>query len=335
MKKLLFMGFILVNNFSGKSQVVNSPAWMNQWFSAWEWLSETKYGLDSVETPIVYFFDDSLFYTNNKKINADIFKGPPINGKDQIWKSGKHHDSILLPNDQVIRAGLMSFAAPFENNKPFFVMSALPIWEKRSAPGKLISAADLATAVFLHEFSHSQQLAGFGKKVEEIEKRFGSDQFPINDDIIQRVFKKDSDYVRSYRMEVDLFYKALFSRSIDEMKVITKQALTLMNKRQDRFKLSSDVPYALMDDIFLSMEGLGQYSAFQWLTEKAQIENSYNNIVNEFRRDGRIWSQDEGLVMFLLFSRLGKPNWKEDMFGSHPKMIRELLQQAVGMHSSK
>ncbi|MBN4073041.1 DDE-type integrase/transposase/recombinase [Crocinitomix catalasitica] len=84
-----------------------------------------------------------------------------------------------------------------------------------------------------------------------------------------------------------------------------------------------------LDDIFLSMEGLGQYVGVAWLIHPKGGNLPIEVAVKGFRRNGRWWSQDEGLALFLILNRLTNPNWKDDMFGKEPKYIVALLKQTI------
>ena len=304
-------------------------SWLSNWFQAWSILQKV-YDIPSVPAPEMLFFDTANVYTTSafalpdgKRIAGPQFLNEPLN-----WRKGKLGDSLRLPNGEWMPVSLASFAARSEGGMPFFVMSAPAFWEAAHTDPRELTLNQMLTGVFLHEFSHTRQYDGFGKMVDSIESHHA---VPGNmtDDIVQDVFKKDSVYTALFRRETAAFYAAGAAGSVDSAMYWTRQGLSLLDERQARYFTGKNAILKSLDDIFLSLEGLGQYSAYAWLIHPAGARLPAELAIKGFRRNGKQWSQDEGLAMFMALTRITKVSWKENMFSDHPTTVTSLLRKAV------
>ncbi|WP_315822311.1 hypothetical protein [Paraflavitalea speifideaquila] len=128
---------------------------------------------------------------------------------------------------------------------------------------------------------------------------------------------------------MDLFYQAAFAADKEEAIKITREALALLKKRQAAWFIKNHAVLKPLDDIFLTMEGLGQFAGFYWLQLLQGASLPYEKAVEGMRRKRNQWSQEEGLAMFLVLDKLTQPDWENDLFGDHPKNIIVLLEAAV------
>jgi hypothetical protein len=276
------------------------------------------------------FFDTAYVYTTSPFAlpAAETISGPDFLHEPLNWKKGKLGDSLRLPTGEWMAVTLASFAARSEGGMPFFVMSAPAFWEAAHTDPRELTLNQMLTGVFLHEFSHTRQYDGFGKMVDSIERLH---VVPANmtDDIVQDIFKKDSAYTALFRRETAAFYAAGAAGSVDSAVYWTKQGLEWLDERQARYFTGKNASLKALDDIFLSLEGLGQYSAYAWLVHPAGAKLPVDLAIKGFRRNGKQWSQDEGLAMFLALTRITHVNWKATMFSDHPTAITNLLRQAV------
>jgi hypothetical protein len=164
--------------------------------------------------------------------------------------------------------------------------------------------------------------------VDEIDSTYKFDM-PLSDDIVQDHYKKDSVYVKLFHSEVNKLYEAAFAHNEKAARGLVGKALFLLKKRQTKYFKGERAILKELDNIFLSMEGLGQYAAVAWLTHPKGADMPFEKAVNGFRRKGSQWSQEEGLALFLILNRLTKTDWPNDIFGKKPKNIIELLEQAL------
>jgi len=86
-----------------------------------------------------------------------------------------HNDSITLPDNSIISISLLSFAAEIPNqDKSYFVMPLPDFWQQSGVSSNNLGLDNLITGIFIHEFTHSQQMQNFGKRITSNNGRAGS-----------------------------------------------------------------------------------------------------------------------------------------------------------------
>ncbi|MGV0751396.1 hypothetical protein [Empedobacter brevis] len=302
-----------------------------KWFSAWEFVSKEIYKVQEV-TPVEFvFFDDAFVYATSSVTIAkgDDVKGPDLMNLRLRWKKKLHNGSLTLPDKSVIPVNLMSFAAEISdgNNASYFVMPLPDFWKQAGVESKELGIDNLITGVFLHEFSHSQQMQNFGKKISEYEQHNNFD-IDFNDDIVQNLFAKNTAYSEIYKKELDIFYNAVKNDTLDTVSV--KEGMKIMQQRhndffQDKYKNLTEI-----DHFFLTMEGLGQYTMYLWLTHPKGGNIDKEMAVKGVRRGGKWWSQDEGFALFLILDQLeNTKSWAKDMFGNKTESVINLIERLI------
>ena len=132
-----------------------------------------------------------------------------------------------------------------------------------------------------------------------------------------------------YEKESDLLYRAAAEPDDAKARGLARQALALMEARQKRWFTGKDEMWKPYDDLFLSMEGFGQWDAYAWLSDPKGAGLTTDAAREKMRGKRRWWSQEEGLGLFLVIDRF-VPNWAAQAFGSPPALAIDLLRQAVG-----
>ncbi|CAN5702153.1 hypothetical protein BH20ACI4_BH20ACI4_10640 [soil metagenome] len=180
-----------------------------KWFAAWEMVSRDFYKIDRISPVEFVFFDGNYVYSTSdiSVPDGELIDGQKLFDKQLIWKRAAHNGKITLPNRKSVPVGLMSFASELENKNAFFVMPLPGFWKKAGVESKELGLENLVTGVFLHEFSHSQQIQNFGRKISEYEQKYKFET-ELSDDIIQDYFEKDAGYNFVFSEEVKLFYDA-------------------------------------------------------------------------------------------------------------------------------
>jgi len=327
---ILFLSAILNNPvYSLNSNDIPALSSAQKWFSAWEMLSRNIYKLKTYHPVEFVFFDDQFIYSTSviSVPDGEIIEGPSLFNKKFIWKRKEHNGKITLPDKQIVPVGLMSFASPMEGQKSFFVMPPLSFWQTAGVESKEIGIELLVTGVFLHEFSHTQQMQNFGKKMTTYEM---NNKFAVNfsDDIVQDYFDKDSVYENKFREEVSLFYNAAVAADRSGFNNLTTQALQIYNARQANYFTENLKILKEIDDFFLTMEGIGQYSMYAWLIHPKGGNIATDIAVKAVRRGGRSWSQEEGLSLFLVLCKLIKPGrFAASMFGNEAVSVIDLIKK--------
>jgi len=301
----------------------------SKWFSAWKLVSKDIYKIDRIRPVELVFFDDKYVYSTS---DVTIKNGRPVKGCNLFnlnlkWKKALHYDTLTLPDKSVVPISLMSFAAPIpgDSNNAFFVMPLLSFWKKSGVTSKELGLENLITGVFIHEFSHSQQMQNFGKRITDFEQHYHFG-VPFSDDIVQDIFEKDSNYITVYSKEVELFYSVIKNNQVN--KKVLNESLTIMKERQQEYFKGDLTNLVEIDNFFLTMEGLGQYSMYLWL-----INPKGGNIKKEIaiagvRRGKKRWSQDEGFALFLILDQLTKSkDWAREMFGNKTESVIQLINE--------
>lgn len=242
------------------------------------------------------------------------------------WTGTPHKGQIQLPDGHTIDVGVTSFASRVgDTGDRFFVMALPSVWDAAGIP---ISGDHLGlTGVFLHEFSHTRQMGVLQPRFEAASKIYKlPDDF--SDDSIQKHFQNDQAYAAAIEKETDLLYRAAEEPDLAKARALARQALALMEARQERWFVGEAAKLLPYDDIFLTMEGFGQWSAFAWLSEGKGGALTSAAAASKMRGSRRWWSQDEGLALFLVIDRF-LPAWAQRAFGNPPALGIEMLRQAV------
>ena len=83
--------------------------------------------------------------------------------------------------------------------------------------------------------------------------------------------------------------------------------------------------FAELEDLFLTMEGVGQWTAYQVALRGGLPPLDAQNAI---RRGRTRWSQEEGFAAFLLIDAL-VPNWRDRGLKGKPASIVALLSEAA------
>lgn len=240
------------------------------------------------------------------------------------WRGTPHSGTVQLPDGNKIPIGTVSFAAPDPSGRraAFFVMSTPSVWRDKGVKSAL-GLETLMDAVLLHEMAHTRQFEGMSPQLEQLTSKYGLPD-DINDDSLQDAFSGNAAYVRDYEAERDLLFAAAGAPTEVEARKLAGDALALMRARRDRWFTGAAEKWRGLDEVFLTMEGLGQWVAYWWLTAPQGRSLDRATAEREMRRGGKRWTQDEGLALFLVVDRL-VPGWQARVFGEKPAMAEELL----------
>ena len=332
----LFIVLVSVVSVFGQDSTNNSSSDLhfyndvNRWFSGWDLVSRKIFRIKT-STPVEFvFFDEKYVYsTSNVTIpNGEKIKDIKFTGKTLSWKKALHNNSITLPDKQIVQVGLMSFAGEIPNeSKAFFVMPLMSFWEKTRVKSDELGLRNLTTGVFIHEFSHSQQMEAFGKKVSRYEKT-NSFETELSDNIVQDIFGKNNSYVELFKKESDTFFLAFKAEEKSVKNIMTINGLDLLKTRRKQFFTEKYQVFSELDDLFLTMEGIGQFAMYAWLIHPKGGNRSSEKAIAGVRRGGKQWSQDEGFILFLLLDSYDKPEkWAKDFFGTKTLNVTDLLRQ--------
>lgn len=340
MKKTIIVLFsaVLILSCKNKSHTTKKEptnshelVWLENWFSAWELMSKQVLKLPKSTPPTMLFYDDMYVYTTSKisAPNGVFFDGPKLLGEKLPWRKELHNDTLTIPDGQRIPIQLMTFAAPSKQKdvEAFFVMAAPVFWKGVGIESKEVGLEKLLTGVFLHEFSHTRQMNGMGSKITDFDNN-NTFNVEVSDDIIQDYFAKNNLYVTDYKNELSILYAAAFTKKKSELYALTRKGLRLFREKQLKYIRPTNEVLIDMENIFLSMEGLGQFMIVSWLTNPDGGNIPFDIAVKATRRNKKWWSQDEGLALFLILDKLATPDWKM-MFSDNPIDVITLIEKEL------
>jgi hypothetical protein len=195
------------------------------------------------------------------------------------------------------------------------------VWRAKGVQSAL-GLETLMDGVLLHEMAHTRQFAAVARHLEHLPD-------DISDDSLQEAFSKNADYVRDYETERDLLYAAAHAATDREARDLAAQALEHLRQRRDRWFTGENAKWREIDDVFLTMEGVGQWVIdWWWSTSPEGLKLDRAVAEREVRRNRKWWTQDEGLALFLVIDRL-LPDWQSRAFGPQGALAEELLAAAV------
>jgi hypothetical protein len=277
--------------------------WIDDLLVVWRGVAREELRVEPEPLPLMLFFDQQCAWTRD---------GSSLSGS-------RHGGTLTMPDGKKAPVRLMSFVGTFgPTEQPYLVMAMPAIWaaERKDASNLPL----LMRAVFAHEMAHTVQTKGIGQWFAEIEKqtRMPDD---LDDDIIQTRFEKNAEFARMFGEERDQLYAAVNDTDSSRQRAAVGRAVAMMRARRARFFVGAEAPMAMFEDLFLGMEGLGNWAAYR-VARRAGLAPME---AQEFIRRGRSrWSQDEGLAAFLLIDAL-VPDWRPAVLSGRPVSVPDLL----------
>jgi hypothetical protein len=243
------------------------------------------------------------------------------------WMGRLHSGSVLLADGKRIPARVTSFAGEATGGGTSFTMALPSVWKRDKVPGGPLGLDLLTKAVLLHEGSHVTQTALIDR-VARLQRQAGFAE-DFSDDSIQQKFEKNAEFAASVKEETRLLFAAADAEDAREARVLAGRALSMIRDRRQRWFTGTSAEYAKAEDLFLSMEGAGQYVGFSWLIDPSGGAVSRSQAMAGFGKRARWWSQAQGLALVLAVERLGLPGWRTHLWGTPSLVGSELLAAAV------
>jgi len=295
----------------------DDQAWIDGALANWDYATATLLRLPPAELPQIVAVDAHC------QANA-----LPVSGQPIVWNGRLHAGEMQLPDGGKAPVGVVAFAGP-DGTGPrdgFFVMSMPSIWREAGVASEL-GLETLMDGVLLHEMMHTRQFASLNPHLAALSRKYGLPD-DINDDSLQRAFEGDADYVQAFRAETELLYAAAAAPDDAEARRLAREALAAMRARHARWFTGANAKWAPLDDVFLQMEGLGQWLIYKWYVDGPRRTYAPDVAERAVRRRKTQWSQDQGLGLMLVVDRL-VPDWRARAFAPEPALAEELLALAA------
>jgi hypothetical protein len=247
------------------------------------------------------------------------------------WQSAAHRGQVLLGDGSRVPPGVMSFAGEGKVGGTF-VMALPSLWEKAGVNGGPLGLRRMTIAVKLHEASHVAQ-TGLMTRVGALVRRekLGQD---FNDDSIQKRFGGEAEFAASVKEETRLLFASSAATGDAEARRLAGDALRLMEARRQRWFRGSHRALIEAEDLFLSMEGAGQYVGYSWLIDPAGGAVAPADAMAGFGSRAKWWSQAQGLALVLTVKRLNLPGWRDHLWRRPDLIGSELLRAALATGTS-
>jgi hypothetical protein len=314
----------------GSCDLRAATPWISKWLTAWELTSTQILRLPDPRPVDLIFYDSACVYTTSALAapGAAVQAGPTLFGVDLPWHALAHHDTIIDADSSRRPVRMSATGGATSRGRGFLVMSGPEFWVQGGGVTRDgLAREETLTGVVLHEFAHAHQVPALVATIDSIASTWSFPQ-RFNDDVVQARFGADSAYVRAYMAERDLLYRAASADSMDDVRALAGEALAMMRSRHARWFSGENRVFATLDDLFLSLEGAGQWTGYAWLAHRQGAGFHPHIAVAIMRGRGRVWAQDQGLALFLVVNRL-LPEWPSLVFGPRSIGALELLQRAV------
>lgn len=294
--------------------------WTAEALASWDRLDRERLRLPRPVTPVITLFDNACAYTLTPDRRGDFRVG----ARRYRARAMPHQGEITLPDGATAPARKLAFASPMSNGGMFFIMALPEVWRADGAEPR--DPRLLSMVVFMHEFAHTQQAEGLGQRIDGLLARGMPED--ADDDVVQDRFGERPGYGAAYAAERDLFYQAAEATDARAARSALAAAADRMAQRRARFFQGDDALYAEADDVFLTLEGTGNWAAWTWLTHPQGGRLSSADATAFVRGGGRRWSQDEGLGIMLALEKL-TPDWPRWAFGADGTTADQLIARAT------
>lgn len=295
-------------------------AWTVEALASWDRLDQQSLRIARPVTPVITLFDEACSYTLTPDARGEFRVG----ARRYRTRGMGHSGQVGLPDGGIVPAAKLAFASPLSDGRMFFIMALPSVWRAdRSEPRDW---RRLSMVVFMHEFAHTQQAASLGVRVDDLLARGLPED--SDDDVVQDRFGGQSEYMAAYEAERDLFYQAATSPDARSARASLASAARLMEARRGRWFRGENALYAEADDVFLTLEGTGNWAAWMWLTDPRGGRLSQADATTFVRGGGNRWSQDEGLGIMLAVDRL-TPDWPALAFSPRGATADRLIARAT------
>lgn len=295
-------------------------AWTANALAAWDRLDRERLRIAAPVDPVITLFDPRCAYTLTPDARGDFRVGA------RRWRTAgaPHSGAVALPDGDSVPARKLAFASPLSDGRMFFIMALPEVWRAdRDDPRDW---RKLSMVVFMHEFAHTQQAASLGVRIDGLLARGLPED--SDDDVIQTRFGERPGYREAYEAERDGLYRAVAAPDAGGARFQLSLAARAMADRRARWFRGDEALYAEADDVFLTLEGTGNWAAWMWLTDPRGGGLEAADATAFVRGGGNRWSQDEGLGIMLALDRL-TPDWPARAFAPRGATADGLIETAL------
>lgn len=291
------------------------------------WLDEAMVAWDHALASVVETDHPDSIQTVIFDAKCQLTSRTAMTGGEKVWTAQAHGGEVILPDGNRLPAQVVSFAAPAPGGS-FFVMAAPSIWRVAGVRSTELGLEQLMTAVMLHEAVHVLQFPTHGSRITRL---VNAHTLPdgFSDDSIQERFEADAEFAASITHETELLLAAAAAGERADAVRLATEARSLAQARHQRW-FTGELDYLReAEDVWLTMEGSGQWLGYQWLIAPIGGSLAPSVAAQGFGLRGRSWSQRQGFALFAALDRLTSTEWKRRLFGDGGQTAGELLDEAL------
>lgn len=286
-------------------------AWLTRARAVWPIVQRELLKVDAEEPPELIVFDVRCRY---------VFRG----GREI---ADAHGGEVVVPSGKRIPAKPTAFAHPAQKGDGGFFVISLPSVFRAAGITSGAGLDALVEAAFLHELTHTRQFYFANPMFRALTAQYGLPD-DLDDDSLQALFEKNEAYTKAWKAERDLLFAAAAAADDASARKLAGEALRSILQRRETWFKGEHEQWIPLDELFLTMEGIGQWAAYAWWRDPRGRKLDAATALREIRREGRWWSQDEGLAIFLVVDRL-VPGWQRLAFARKPETASSLLELAA------
>ncbi|MFN2238219.1 MAG: hypothetical protein ABR524_02400 [Thermoanaerobaculia bacterium] len=296
---------------------------MARLIDSWQRVRHDALRLEAAPLPRIFFFDDRcLWEVRDESAFGSAADGEiPVAGSPAAFAASAHGGTIELPDGERIPARLTIFVSTAGTPpQPYMVMPVQSIWRAESRHAAEAGLDSLVRGVFVHEMTHTRQSETYGRSIGRLVEAHGLGE-ELDDDIVQTKFESNPDFREMWERERDLLFLAAEEPDPARSASLAREAIEVRAIRHEQFFSGDREFYRELETIFLDMEGVANWAAYQLL----RLEGvGRSEAVERMRRGRARWSQDEGLGLYLALDAL-VPGWQTEVFRDAPRSAWDLL----------
>jgi hypothetical protein len=296
---------------------------MARLIESWQVVRRDALLLEAASLPRIFFFDDRcLWEVRDESAFGSAAEGEiPVEGFPAAFAASAHGGTIELPDGERIPARLVIFVSTTGSPpQPYMVMPLLSIWRGEPRHADDPGLDSLVQAVFVHEMTHTRQSDTYGRSIGRLVEAHGLGE-ELDDDIVQTKFESDPEFRAMWERERDLLFLAAEEPDPARSGSLAREAIELRAVRHERFFSGEREFYRELETIFLDMEGVANWAAYQTLVLEGA---GRDEAVERIRRGRARWSQDGGFGLYLALDAL-VPGWQAEVFRDAPRSAWDLL----------
>lgn len=291
--------------------------WIQKVLDNWNYVCLNELNIEAKTLPWIIFYDSSSAW----HLNADENLLPPFEKTHdnvvfaginyQLIRMG-HTKSIWVPDREPIPlASFLTSTMPYAENKKAFFIAPLPsLFHKLSTPDQAPYLDFLFLGTTIHELTHTRQLPFVLPQLLEIHD--SDKRKSLDDNTVENEFSKNERYKKLYFEENTHLWKAVFTVNEDSCIAEIEQAFKLIEIRNREFFRGDNKGLGQADEIFLSLEGSAMWAQYRIMLKNAPNPNE-RELLSWIVQQAPAWSQERGLVLFLLIDRFAL-DWKYQFF---------------------